>query len=81
MFSHEWTVTIELPNHERLTAFVDRRLVDVERPPKEGESVPGNLKVLVVEDRQKSLVLELPRPSIGSGSRLVTPRSFVTAPA
>jgi|SRR5882762_3107775 len=79
MFSNEWAVTIELPGDRKVTALVDRSAVLVTREPRIGEQVPGQLRVRLLESNTNSLLLELPSPSLVSGSRVEAPRSLMVA--
>lgn len=80
MFSSEWAVTIELGGGRRVAALVDRSLVKVAREPAAGEQVPGELQVFLVQEKENTLLLELPTPSLSSGSRMEAPRSLLVAP-
>lgn len=70
MFSSERGVFVELLAGRKVTAFVDKRDVIVDRDPAVGEEVRGRVKVAVIEEKKDSVIVDLPQPTITSGPRL-----------
>jgi hypothetical protein len=77
MFSNERGVLVELPDGRTLTAFVDKRDVIVEREPVGEEEIRGRVKVQVIEEKNDSVLIDLPRPTITGGPRLRVPKKLL----
>jgi hypothetical protein len=77
MFSSEWGVLVELPGGRKVSAFVDRRSVLVDREPSSGEEVDGRLKVYVVKSEKDSALVDLPQPAIAEGTRIRVPKELL----
>ena len=81
MFSHERGARIELPDGKFISTFVDRSQVEVSREPAPEEEVDGMLCVSVVRVDEGSIVIDLPRPTFTTGTRLILPKGFVRTAA
>jgi hypothetical protein len=82
MFRDERGVEISLPNGRKIAALVDKNDVHVSQDPKPGETVPGRLRVSVVEPLEDGVLVDLPRPSFSDGQRVRVPRDLLEgAPA
>lgn len=77
MFSNERGVRVDLPDGRRVSAFVDKRHVIVNRDPKPGKEVDGRIKVSVVEIKRDSAIVDLPEPAFDTGPRLRVPKTFL----
>ncbi|MGE0826083.1 MAG: hypothetical protein AB7G75_01300 [Candidatus Binatia bacterium] len=77
MFSGERGVLVELPDGRKVTAFVDKHDVIVDRDPARGEEVRGRVKVAVVAENKDSVIVDLPQPTITGGPRLRVPKVFL----
>jgi hypothetical protein len=76
MFRDERGVEIQLPEGP-VAALVDKNDVCVEREPAPGQSVPGHLRVSVIEVGGDTVIVDLPRPSFAAGQRLRVPRRLL----
>lgn len=74
MFSSERGVLVELPDGRKMTAFVDKCDVLVDRDPVAGEEVRGRVKVAVIEEKKDSVIVDLPQPTITGGPRVRVPK-------
>jgi hypothetical protein len=80
-FSHERSIELDIPGIKNVVAFVDERDVIVaEEPTKEG-GVKGRCRVYIVSMEGDSAIVDLPQPSIQSGTRFKIPARFVEAHA
>jgi putative intracellular protease/amidase len=77
LFSSERGVFVELPDGRKVTAFVDKRDVIIDRDPARGEKVRGRVKVAVVEEKKDFVIVDLPQPTITGGPRLRVPKVFL----
>jgi hypothetical protein len=77
MFSSEWGVLVELPGGRKVSAFVDRHSVLVDREPSPGEEVEGHLKVYMVKSEKDSALVDLPQPAIAEGTRIRVPKELL----
>lgn len=77
MFKSERMVSVELPGGHEVTALVDRHQVVPDRELSPNEEYKGQLKVTVVEVKNKSAVIDLPQPGLTQGTRLVVPKNII----
>jgi len=77
MFSTERGVLIELPDGRKISTFVDKRLVIVDREPDPNGEVEGRIKVSIVKDGKDSVVVDLPQPGLREGTRMIVPRGLL----
>lgn len=81
MFRDERAVEINLPGEGRIAALVDKNDVQVAREPEPGQTVPGRLRVSVVERHDDTVLVDLPRPSFAAGQRLRVPKALLEGAA
>ena len=77
MFKSERMVSVELPGGHEVTALVDRHQVIPDRELSPNDEYKGQLKVTVVEVKNKSAVIDLPQPGLTQGTRLVVPKNII----
>ena len=77
MFKSERMVSVELPGGHEVTALVDRHQVVPDRELSPNEEYKGQLKVTVVEVKNKSAVIDLPQAGLTQGTRLVVPKNII----
>ncbi len=81
MFSDERGVEITLPDGRKIAALVDKRDVTVEREPEPGQTVPGRLRVSIIEQQDETVWIDLPQPSFSAGQRFQVPRRLLGSTA
>ena len=70
MFEDERAVHVELSDGRTVSAFVDKEDVLVEEEPSAVSEVTGRVRVVVVKENDKSVILDLPQPTITNGPRV-----------
>lgn len=77
MFTHERGVQIEIPGMETLSLLVDRSQVRIDREPAPGEEVEGWLEVTVISTSNGRVIVDLPQPTLTTGTRIAVPRNLL----
>ena len=77
MFSSERIIEITLPDGRKISAFVDKQDVITEQEPTPAGPVRGQVRVSVVEEREDSVIIDLPQPSMTEGPRLIVPKTLL----
>jgi hypothetical protein len=77
MFKSERMVSVELPGGHEITALVDRHQVIPDREVSPNEEYKGEVKVTVIQVKNKSAIIDLPQPSLTQGTRLVVPTDII----
>jgi hypothetical protein len=77
MFKSERMVSVQLPGGHDVTALVDRHQVIPDREVSPNEEYKGQVKVAVLQVKNKSAVIDLPQPGLTQGTRLVVPRDII----
>ncbi len=70
MFEDERAVHVELMDGRKVSAFVDKDDVSVEEEPSAASAVTGRVRVVVVKENDKSVILDLPQSTITNGPRV-----------
>ena len=70
MFSSERAISVELVNGRTVTAFVDSSDVRVDHDPQPGEVISGQVRVVLVEEKDGSAFIDLPQSTISNGPRI-----------
>src|SRR5688572_19755948 len=81
MFSNERGVRLSLPGGRVLSLIVDEKQVIVSGIPKTGKTIPGHLKVVVVNRGAGKALLDLPQASFSEGRRVEVPEALLEATA
>lgn len=76
-FSHERSIKIDIPGIGNIVAFVDERDVIVTEEPTKESGVKGRCRVNIVSRQGDIAIVDLPQPSIHSGTRFSIPTRFV----
>jgi len=77
MFKSERMVSVELPGGREITTLVDRHQVIPDREVSPTEEYKGQVKVTVVQVKNNSAIIDLPKPVLTQGTRLVVPREII----
>jgi len=72
-FADERSIVVNLANGQSVLAFVDKSQVVVEKDPKDGEEVNGQLRVYVVSKIKDKAIIDLPEAGIAVGPRVEVP--------
>jgi len=70
MFKDERAVHVKLTDGRNVSAFVDKDDVSVEEEPTAASEVMGRVRVVVVKENDKSVILDLPQSTITNGPRV-----------
>ena len=76
-FTHERSIRVDIPGIENIIAFVDERDVIVPKEPTKESGVKGRCKVHIVSREGGTAIVDLPQPSIHSGTRFSIPMTFL----
>ena len=76
MFKSERTVTVKVDATE-FSAIVDAEDVRVDEEPKGDELVDGWVRVFVIEKGKDQALIDLPRETFTSGTRIIVPMSLL----
>lgn len=78
VFSEEREVVISLPDGQTMSAPISKRLVQVEEEPHIGHEVEGSVRALLVEEGDRTVLVELPQPGLSKGPRIVVPKELLS---
>lgn len=78
MFSDEWLIEVKFPRRRKETFSVYKSKVYMGKEPSDHtKTVDGEVEVVIVEEKGKMVLVDLPSPGTTSGPRFKVPKGFL----